>query len=286
MLPRNRWFASLVAGLLLTAPWFSAHADQSTTPPPAGRQHRAHKRQVPVVLPPLPAGPLRQVPLEQLPPSVPQVTYENGMLSIAAQNSTLGEILRDVRQLTGASVEVPPNGAQERVVTQLGPGAPRDVLATLLNGTAFNYIMLGSTTDPNAVVTIVLTAKSSSGETQTAANASPAPQTQPMVPNLPPAAYLLPNHPGANLPAAAPAEAEDSDDADDDKDDDSDQSPQPAQPGGAVVTQPANPDESGNQPNAGPRSPEQILEMLRRGTPGQPGPLPPGLQPPQNPPEQ
>jgi len=293
MLPSNRVFAFLMAGLLLTAPCLTARADQATAPAPVTHRHRAHKKQARLVLPPLPGGPLQQVPLNQLPPSEPKVTYENGLLSIAAQNSTLAEILGDVRRLTGASVELPPNGAQERVVTQLGPGAPRDVLALLLNGTAFNYVMLGSTSDPNAVATIVITPKLSSGETQTAANTPPAAEATPMhVP--PPEAYLLPNRAGGAVnpnppPAAAAAEADDnSDDSDDDKDDDSDQAAQPVQPGGAVVTQP-NSDESSTPPNAGPRTPEQILEMLRRGTPGQPGqpgPLPPGLQPPQNPPQQ
>jgi len=293
MLRKNMSLVSLVAGLLLTAPWFTAYADQSNAP--VAHRHRAHRKPAPLVLPPLPAGPLRQVPLDQLPPSVPHVTYENGLLSIAAQNSTLGEILRDVRQLTGASVELPPNGAPERVVTQLGPGAPRDVLAMLLNGTAFNYVMLGSTTDPNAVATIVLTPRPSSGEGQTVANAAstPQPQPQPMV-QVPSDAYLLPNRGGSPPPAAAAAaEADDnSDDADDDKDDDSDQAQpaQPGQPGPAGVTQPDanNSSDQQNQPNAGPRTPEQILDMLRRGqTP--PG-APPGFQPPpgvvQQPPQQ
>jgi len=272
MLARNRSFASLLGAVLLTAPWFVAHADQPAAPAPVAHHHKAHKKPTPLVLPPLPAGPLRQVPLDQLPPSTPRVSYENGLLSIAAQNSTLGEILRDVRQLTGASVELPPSGTQERVVTQLGPGAPRDVLATLLNGTAFNYVMLGSTTDPNAVVTIVLTPRPSSGEGQTVANAAPEPQTQPMVQVPTPMAGLRPNPNGAQADPTAAAEAEDNDDSEDDKDDDSDQAQQA--PGQAAVQ--SNPDQTGGPPNAGPRTPEQILEMLRRGQ-GTPG-TPPGFQ--------
>ena len=294
MLPSNRSFAFLVAGLLLAGPCFTARADQPAAPAPVAHPHKAHKKQAPLVLPPLPAGPLRQVPLDQLPASEPKVTYENGLLSISAQNSTLGEILRDVRQLTGASIEIPLGGTSERVVTQLGPGAPRDVLALLLNGTAFNYVMLGSTSDPNAVASIVLTPtpSSSSGESQTVANAAPAPQPQPMMPGNPALGNLLPNHGGggqANArPTAGTPEDDNSDDADDDKDDDSDQTAQPVQPGGAVVTPPTNPDDqSGNPPNAGPRTPEQILEMLRRGQtpPGAPpGFVPPSL--PQQPPQQ
>jgi len=56
-------------------------------------------------------------------------------------------------------VEVPPN-ATERVVTHLGPGPARDVLAALLNGTHFNYVMLGSPAHPDSVERLILTSKS------------------------------------------------------------------------------------------------------------------------------
>jgi len=82
-----------------------------------------------------------------MPAVPPKVSFSNGMLTIVAQNSTLGDILRAVRTQTGAAVEIPPN-ATERVVIHLGPGAPRDVLAALLNGSHFNYVMLGSPTNP------------------------------------------------------------------------------------------------------------------------------------------
>ena len=208
-----------------------------------------------------PPGPLRQVPMDQLPATAPKVIYENGLLSIAAQNSTLGEILRDVKTLTGASIDLPPNGASERVVTQLGPGTPREVLARLLDGTAYNYIMVGSTADPRAIASVMLTAKPAGGEMQTAAVYQPPPvQPQPMQTSP---------FPGMNMPRPAvvqPAEEDNSDDEDKD-DEDSDQAEQPGQ--GAAVTQP---DPNANQqqptppaqfPNAGPRTPEQIMEMLR-----------------------
>jgi hypothetical protein len=42
--------------------------------------------------------------MDQLPPTPAKVSYQGGLLTISAQNSTLGEILRDVRRLTGASI--------------------------------------------------------------------------------------------------------------------------------------------------------------------------------------
>ncbi len=80
------------------------------------------------------------------------------MLTIVAENSTLADILRAVRTQTGAIVEIPPN-ATERVVTHLGPGPARDVLVSLLDGSHFNYVMLGSQTRPGMLERIILTSK-------------------------------------------------------------------------------------------------------------------------------
>src|ERR1019366_6990301 len=143
-MPRTRRWIAL--GLLLATPLLyaqtTAPATHSTTP-----HRKSHKAPKPLVLPPLPSGPLLQVPMDQLPPMPAKVGCQGGLLTIAAQNSTLGEILRDVRKLTGASIDIPPGSGGERVVAYLGPGAPRDVLAALLNGTSLNYVMLGSSAE-------------------------------------------------------------------------------------------------------------------------------------------
>jgi hypothetical protein len=287
-----RLIASLVTGFLLVAAVSSARAEDPTPPNAPSPHHKSHRIQSkkptpPLVLPPLPPGPLQQVPMDKIPAVAPQVTYENGMLTIVAENATLGSILKDVRRLTGASIDLPPNGAPERVVTNIGPGAPRDVLAVLLNGTQFNYVMLGSATDPAAVSSVLLSPKPGSGEVQTVADA--AYQQNPQPPNgaLAPQAFrqqLL-----ASQQQAAVAQADDSasDDADaDDKTDDSDQNAQPAQPGAAQPDS-SNSADQANQPNGGPKTPEQMLEMMRQRIPGmgqqpgQPGPLnPPNPSPP------
>jgi hypothetical protein len=48
---------------------------------------------------------------------------------------------------------------------QLGPGQPRDVLNTLLNGSKFDYMILGVAGQPGAVQRIVLTPKVAGGAT-------------------------------------------------------------------------------------------------------------------------
>jgi hypothetical protein len=128
----------------------------------AAQQHVPRKKPAKQAQPapePPPAQPTPPPTLQQLPALPPKVRYSNGLLTIVAENSTLGDILRAVRTQTGAAVEIPPN-ATERVVTHLGPGPARDVLVSLLHGSRFNYVMLGSPTHPGMVDRIILTSKS------------------------------------------------------------------------------------------------------------------------------
>ena len=108
--------------------------------------------------------------LEQSPPSAPTVTYENGLLTISAYNSTLSDILQGISNQTGADVEIPPQ-ADERVVTHLGPGPAQDVLRSLLAGSEFNYVIVGSASDPNALVAVLLTPRPPNTNTLSAQNA-------------------------------------------------------------------------------------------------------------------
>ena len=107
--------------------------------------------------PPAPQAPPAPLTLEQSPPTAPQVAYNNAQLTIITQNATLSQVLRSVQSLTGASVEMPSGASSERVAGQFGPGQPREVLNSLLNGSKFNYIILGVAGDPGAVQKVILT---------------------------------------------------------------------------------------------------------------------------------
>jgi hypothetical protein len=106
---------------------------------------------------PVPAPPPT---LEQLPASAPRVAFQGGQLTIVSRNASLGAILREVESKTGATVDMPANPT-ERVVGQFGPGPAREVLASLLNGSRFNYVLLGSPQDPTSLDRVVLLKKSS-----------------------------------------------------------------------------------------------------------------------------
>jgi hypothetical protein len=93
--------------------------------------------------------------LADLPPGPVIVNYQQGQLMIEAQNATLSTVLRAACNQTGTAIDIPPD-AEERVVGVFGPGPARDVFALLLNGSRFNYIILGSTDDAARVVRLTL----------------------------------------------------------------------------------------------------------------------------------
>lgn len=83
------------------------------------------------------------------------VSYQNDELTIESQNATLREMLRAISNQTGIMIEVPP-GPDERVIGVFGPRRTRDVLDSLLNGSRFNYIFVGSANDPNTPARMIL----------------------------------------------------------------------------------------------------------------------------------
>ena len=104
---------------------------------------------------------------EQRPAEIPNVTYIDGTLQVIAKNSTLSDVLKTIATRTGAAIEIP-DAANERVVTQLGPAPARDVIAALLNGSHYNYVMVGNEADSAQVARVIVTAKTEKSDTGTA----------------------------------------------------------------------------------------------------------------------
>jgi hypothetical protein len=68
-----------------------------------------------------------------------RVTYENGMLEVHADNSSLNQILRDVAHLTG--MKIIGGVTDQRVFGSYGPAPAATVLQTLLGGTGTNILL-------------------------------------------------------------------------------------------------------------------------------------------------
>lgn len=115
---------------------------------------------------------------EQRPAEAPNVTYIDGKLLVIAKNSTLGDVLKTIATRTGAAIEIP-DAANERIVTQLGPAPARDVIAALLNGSHYNYLMVGNEADSAQVARVIVTAKTEKSDTGTAVAGARPGQIQP-----------------------------------------------------------------------------------------------------------
>lgn len=113
---------------------------------------------VPAVPAPATVPPAPVQPEPQAPPQTPavSVTYENGMLTIHADKATLSQVLYEVHLRTQADIAIPAGAEQEQVIADLGPGPACDVLAQLLNGSAYNFIFVG---DEGSLQRVILTPK-------------------------------------------------------------------------------------------------------------------------------
>lgn len=132
----------------------------------------AQKPTHPPIVPTVP--PVQPPPTpEQMPATPPNVTMNDGRLSIMAENSTLGDILNAVRTQTGADLDIPPAAAAERVAAKIGPGDPQDVLQQLFAGSRFDYIIVGSPTNPDAIQRIILTPRAAGAASASPATAQP-----------------------------------------------------------------------------------------------------------------
>jgi len=190
------------------------------------------------------------------------VDFHDGKLKIVADHATLAAVLNEVHRRTGAQITLPAGGGMEQVIVALGPAAPRDVLAALLNGSRFNFIMVGSDNDPSQVRSVLLTARTGGPAD------APAPYSPPLAAQAP--AYTAPNAPQVtnnppppvdfSVPPADPGDTPPADNADAD----SAEQPPPPEVGGRhprshrpVVEEP-QPAEDPTQPTEdAPQQPDQ-----------------------------
>ncbi len=104
--------------------------------------------------------------------SQPVVTYAKGRLTITAWNVSLAEVLRAISAQTGTVIDFPTGSAADRIFLREGPSTIRQVLGNLLNGSGFNYVILGSPDSPDRLLRVVL---AKTGQT---ADFSPPPSEQ------------------------------------------------------------------------------------------------------------
>jgi antitoxin (DNA-binding transcriptional repressor) of toxin-antitoxin stability system len=102
------------------------------------------------------AEPISVAPVEEPPLDV---TYRDGLLGIRANKATLSEVLYAVQQRTGAEVSIAAGAEQEKVVADIAPGPAPEVLARLLNGSKFNFLILSAVDNPQRLDRVILSAR-------------------------------------------------------------------------------------------------------------------------------
>jgi hypothetical protein len=131
----------------------------------------------------------------QQPAKDAQIVFADGNLSIHADNSSLAAILHQVASSSGMKIEG--LGGDERVFGNFGPGTPRDVLADLLVGTAYNQVLLGDLS--NGAPRELILSPTRGGATAP----SPAPQVSANAEDNEPEAVEAPPPPPPEPPAAS-----------------------------------------------------------------------------------
>jgi len=99
------------------------------------------------------------VPTAEPPKPALIVSFQSGLLSINSNKANLSEILFAIHEKTGAEIAIPAGAEQEQVVAVFGPAPAAEVLSHLLNGTKFNFLILSSSTDPQALDRVILTSR-------------------------------------------------------------------------------------------------------------------------------
>ncbi len=182
---------------------------------------------------PRPAVPLRP---SQMPAVPPRVSLVNGALTIVAENSTMADILTQLRAATNIKIETLGGPSGERVAVRIGPAPVRDVILSLVQGSGYDFIILGVEGQPNAVERLILTPKTSSG-----AITASTPQR---------------SYSGTNAVYSAPQPEPSDDDGNEGFAPAPMPQPNPSEQNAAPGNVPPNPGQ--------PRTPEQLLEELRR----------------------
>ncbi|WP_131991222.1 hypothetical protein [Acidipila rosea] len=88
--------------------------------------------------------------LQRTPPSLldqasspAKISFSEGRLAVDANNSSLLSILQQIATQSGMKIEG--SSKDQRIFGTYGPGAPREVILSLLEGSGYNVVMVGAT---------------------------------------------------------------------------------------------------------------------------------------------
>ena len=85
------------------------------------------------------------------------MSYRDGLLGIRANKATLSDVLTAIQQRTGADISMAAGAEEEKVAVSIAPAPASEVLARLLNGSRFNFLILNSPDDARKLDKVILT---------------------------------------------------------------------------------------------------------------------------------
>jgi hypothetical protein len=150
--PQEKWLGWAVLCLCTAAAGLAQIPQPAPGLAPAGQNSDATPSAIPNSVPPLhtsAAAPGEQTPQSQFPTDAAtqpaKVTVDDGKFTVVADNSDLTQILNQVASLSGIAIKGMNGGP--RVFGVYGPGNAREILTALLNGSGYNFIMIGGAGD-------------------------------------------------------------------------------------------------------------------------------------------
>jgi len=92
-------------------------------------------------------------------PAGSTVSYNGSELTIHAENIPLRDVLEAIQARAGVAVVFPSEAMDDSVFDHLGPAPVQDVLAQLLYGSGYNYVIQTSSQNPQIVTKVILSAQ-------------------------------------------------------------------------------------------------------------------------------
>lgn len=98
---------------------------------------------------------------DEPPPQPPIAQNTGGQLMIHASGQDFASVLRAVGTASGIDVEMPAENAADPVFMNMGPVSAKEAIIALMDGTKYNYVIMGSRSDPGMVTRLILSERSS-----------------------------------------------------------------------------------------------------------------------------
>ncbi|MGB8478464.1 MAG: hypothetical protein WCE63_06440 [Acidobacteriaceae bacterium] len=181
---RNRigfcWVLALGGWMLLIPPSMATAQSTSTAPTAASSpatktstakppihhavHHRHHAKPETATVAPAPVAPPPPLRPAEQPANPATIDFNNGLLTVRAQNSSLVNILVQIQHQTGLVIDGLSH--DQRIYGQYGPANVSTTLSALLDGSGYDFVIVGGG-NGHAAARLILSAPGSAGGTMT-----------------------------------------------------------------------------------------------------------------------